>query len=277
MPRTRLAPAKYSAAEHIERREQSESAAGQADRDRARWTTRSRSEGGVLTRVIAYLRVSTAEQGESGAGLAAQRAAILAEAERRGWREADIEWIEDIASGKDRKRLGLQLALDALKRGDASALVVAKMDRLSRSLLDFTSIMAEAQKQGWTLLALDSPADTSTAAGEAMANVMMTFSQLERRLIGERTKAALAARKAEGVKLGGARPGAGRRSAIPAEIRARIRRERREGRSLGAIAAALNDEKVPTAQGGAKWHKSTVRLVADESPSKTRSTSQPRP
>jgi DNA invertase Pin-like site-specific DNA recombinase len=262
MPRTRLAPAKYSGVEHTERREQSESAAGQADRDRAHWMTRSRSEGGVLTRVIAYLRVSTAEQGESGAGLAAQRAAILAEAKRRGWREADIEWIEDIASGKDRKRPGLQLALDALKRGDASALVVSKMDRLSRSLLDFTSIMAEAQKQGWTLLALDSPADTSTAAGEAMANVMMTFSQLERRLIGERTKAALAVRKAEGVKLGGARPGGGRRSAIPSEIRTRIRREREAGRSFGAIAKALNDERVPTAQGGARWHKSTVRLIS---------------
>lgn len=129
-------------------------------------------EGGILTRVIAYLRVSTAEQGESGAGLAAQRAAILAEAQRHGWREADIEWIEDVTSGKDRKRLRLQLALDALKRGDA------------------------------TLLALDSPADTSTAAGEAMANVTMPFSQLERRLIGERTKAALVVRPEQVVRAG---------------------------------------------------------------------------
>lgn len=273
MPQTRLAPAACTAADQSE---QIESAEVLHRRDRARCMTRSGLKGSILTRVIAYLRVSTAEQGESGAGLAAQRAAILAEAQRRGWREADIDWIEDIASGKDRKRPGLQLALDSLRHGAASVLVVSKMDRLSRSLLDFTSIMAEAQKQGWTLLALDSPADTSTAAGEAMANVMMTFSQLERRLIGERTKAALAARKAEGVKLGGARPGGGRRSAVPPAIRARIRREREEGRSLGAIAAALNDENVPTAQGGAKWHKSTVSVVADVSAVKTQSTSQPR-
>jgi DNA invertase Pin-like site-specific DNA recombinase len=263
MPPTRLAPAKYKAAKRTEQREQIESAAKRANPNRVHCAARSRPEGGILTRVIAYLRVSTAEQGESGAGLAAQRAAILAEAQRRGWREADIEWIQDIASGKDRKRPGLKLALDALEHAEASTLVVAKMDRLSRSLLDFTSIMAEAQKQGWTLLALDSPADTSTAAGEAMANVMMTFSQLERRLIGERTKAALAARKAEGVKLGGARPGGGRRSGIPSEIRTRIHRERETGRSLGAIAKALNDDGVPTAQGGARWHKSTVRLIAE--------------
>jgi DNA invertase Pin-like site-specific DNA recombinase len=215
---------------------------------------------GSLTRVIAYLRVSTAEQGESGAGLAAQRAAILAEAERRGWQERDIEWIEDVASGKDRKRPGLQQALDALKAGEALALCVSKMDRLSRSLLDFTAIMAEAQRQGWSLIALDSPADPSTAAGEAMANVMMTFSQLERRLIGERTRDALAARKASGVRLGGRRPGAGRKANVPPQLLGRIRAERERGSSLRAIADRLNAEGVPTAQDG-RWWPSTVKYV----------------
>ena len=150
------------------------------------------------TVVLGYLRVSTDEQGQSGAGLAAQRAAIIAEAERRGWNAADIEWIEDVASGKNRNRPGLTAALEALKRGEASTLVVSKMDRLSRSLLDFTSMIAEAQKQGWALIALDSPADPSTAAGVADGQRHVAFSQLERKLIGERTKAALAVRKAEG-------------------------------------------------------------------------------
>jgi DNA invertase Pin-like site-specific DNA recombinase len=207
--------------------------------------------------VLAYLRVSTEEQGASGAGLAAQRRAIIAEAERRGWCEADIRWIEDVASGKHRKRPGLQLALDALKAGEASVLVVAKMDRLSRSLLDFTAIMAESQRQGWALIALDSPADPSTAAGEAMAHVMMTFSQLERRLIGERTKAALAERKAAGVKLG--RP---QTKDVGVRLRRQIAARHRAGESFAAIARALNEEGVPTPRGGAKWHPTTVRRIA---------------
>ena len=77
------------------------------------------------------------------------------------------------------------------------------MDRLSRSLLDFAGIMQRAQKEGWALLALDSPADLTTPTGEAMAGVLAVFAQLERRLIGERTRAALAQRRSEGVALGG--------------------------------------------------------------------------
>jgi len=88
-------------------------------------------------RVAAYSRVSTAEQADSKAGLNAQRRAIRAECRRRGW-----EVVEDIQdpgySAKDLKRPGIQAALVALARGDADALVVAKLDRLSRSMLDFT-------------------------------------------------------------------------------------------------------------------------------------------
>ena len=150
---------------------------------------------------LAYLRVSTSDQADGGAGLAAQRAAILAEAERRGWSEA--RFIEDAGySGKSTNRPGLRVALEVLKAGRARGLIVAKMDRLSRSLLDFTLIMSQAQRQGWALLALDCPVDPTTPAGEAMASIMATFSQLERRLIGERTREALAVRRAGGARLG---------------------------------------------------------------------------
>jgi DNA invertase Pin-like site-specific DNA recombinase len=86
--------------------------------------------------------------------------------------------------------------------GDAKALVVAKLDRLSRSLLDFAGLMAKAQKQGWGVIALHVQVDTSTASGEAMANLLATFAQFERRLIGQRTKEALAIKRASGVRLG---------------------------------------------------------------------------
>ena len=203
-------------------------------------------------RVLAYLRVSTGEQADSGAGIEAQRQAILAEAERRGW--SIVEFIEDTGfSGKTTNRPGLRLALDMLTRGDANVLVVSKMDRLSRSLLDFLTIMGEAERQGWALIALDSPADPSTPAGEAMASVMMAFAQLERRLIGQRTREALAVKRAAGVRLG-------RPPSIDASIARRIRRERKSGRTLREIAQRLNADGVPTARGG-RWYASTLQRV----------------
>ena len=202
--------------------------------------------------VIGYVRVSTDEQTNSGAGLAAQRAAIKAECKHRGWQLIDV--IEDAGySAKDLKRPGVQIALDTLARHAASGLVVAKLDRLSRSMLDFTGIMATAQKQGWALVALDC-VDTTTPAGEAMANVLATFAQFERRLIGQRTREALAAKRAAGVRLG-------RPLSLPPAVRERIAAERKAGHSLATIANILNAERVPTAQGGRQWWPSTVRAA----------------
>lgn len=209
--------------------------------------------GAERRRVIAYIRVSSDEQRDSGAGLAAQRAAILAECARRGW--ALVEVVEDAGySAKDLKRPGVQAALQVLAEGHASALVVAKLDRLSRSMLDFTALMATAQRQGWGLIALDCAVDTTTPAGEAMANVLATFAQFERRLISQRTKDALAVKRAQGVRLG-------RPSGLPAEIIERIQRERKGGAAFGSIATGLNRDGVSTGQGGAKWWPSTVRSV----------------
>jgi DNA invertase Pin-like site-specific DNA recombinase len=208
---------------------------------------------GDCKRVLAYLRVSTDEQRDSGAGLAAQRAAILAECERRGWHLLDV--IEDAGySAKDLKRPGVRIALDVLADGGADALVVAKLDRLSRSMLDFASIMASAQKQGWGLIALDCAVDTTTPAGEAMANVLATFAQFERRLISQRTKDALAVKRAQGVRLGRPRQ-------LPGRVVNRVKREHDQGRTLAAIATGLNEDQIPTAQGGKQWWPSTVRAV----------------
>ncbi len=213
-------------------------------------------------RVTGYVRVSTEEQADSRAGLDAQRAAILAEAQRQGWELVEI--VEDAGySAKDLKRPGVQVALDALGRGESDALVVAKLDRLSRSMLDFASIMATAQKQSWGVVALDVNVDTTTPAGEMMANVMATFAQFERRLIGQRTRDALAARRAAGVQLG-------RRSTLPATVTNRIVCEREKGLSLRAIADKLNAAGVATGQGAQTWHHSSVAAVL-------RVTSQPAP
>jgi DNA invertase Pin-like site-specific DNA recombinase len=207
--------------------------------------------------VLGYVRVSTQEQSASGGGLAAQRAAIEAEAERRGWDL--VATIEDRGySARDLKRPGVQQALAALERGEAGALVVAKLDRLSRSMLDFAGLMDRAQRQDWALVALDCAVDTSTPGGEAMANVLATFAQFERRLIGERTRAAMQAKKAAGAVFGRPRQ-------VPEQIVARIRKEREAGRPLRAIADGLNAANVPTAQGGVQWWASSVRAVLNAS------------
>jgi DNA invertase Pin-like site-specific DNA recombinase len=206
-----------------------------------------------VQKVIGYTRVSTDEQAGSRAGLAAQRAAILAEAERRGWQLVEI--IEDAGySARDLHRPGVQTALDALREKRADTLVVAKLDRLSRSILDFAGLMDRATREHWALVALDLGVDTTSPAGEAMANVMATFAQLERRLIAQRTKEALAQKRAVGVRLGRPRQLADR-------VRRRIVAERAAGQTLAAIANGLNRDAVPTAQGGRRWYPSTVRAV----------------
>jgi DNA invertase Pin-like site-specific DNA recombinase len=204
-------------------------------------------------RVQGYARVSTAEQGESGAGLEAQRQAIVATCDARGWQLVEVN--HDVASGKSRRRrLGLDAAITACERGDADAIVVAKLDRLSRSALDFASLLERAQRKGWDVVALDLGVDTSTPQGEMFAHMLIAFAQYERRLIGQRTKDALAVKRSQGVKLG-------RSSTLPAAVRRRIARDRAKGLSYRAIADRLNAADVPTSQGGRQWYAMTVRTV----------------
>ena len=204
-------------------------------------------------RVLAYVRVSSEEQADSGAGLEAQRAAIQRECERRGWQI--IEVIEDAGfSAKDLKRPGVRAALDQLDRKQADGLVVAKLDRLSRSMLDFTAVMAKAQKEGWALVALDCAVDTTTPAGEAMAHVLATFAQFERRLIGQRTREALAVKKKQGVRLG-------RPQSIQPRLARRIRTMRSRGLTLQAICDKLNAGEIPTPHGGSEWRPTSLRAV----------------
>jgi DNA invertase Pin-like site-specific DNA recombinase len=208
-----------------------------------------------MPKVIAYLRCSTEEQADSRAGLDAQRAAILAEGHRRGWAACDMAFTEDAGySGKDLKRPGIEAALGALRHRHADILVVSKLDRLSRSLMDFAGLMDRASREHWALIALDLNVDTSTPAGEAMASMLATFAQFERRLIGERTKAALAAKRRQRVKLG-------RPRIIPDAVVARIASERTSGSTLRAIVSGLNRDGVPTAMGNRLWSVSTVQRV----------------
>jgi len=203
-------------------------------------------------RTIGYLRVSTEEQATSRAGLEAQRSALLAEAERRGWA---LELVEDAGfSAKDLNRPALTDALARLDAHQADVLVVSKLDRLSRSMKDFTDLIDRAQRRHWSLVCLDLGVDTTTATGELQAHIVGSMAHYERRLIGQRTKDAMAAKKAQGVHLG-------RRQDLPLEVVRRVVDERSAGRTWQSIADGLTTDGVPTARGAAKWRVSTVQGV----------------
>lgn len=205
-------------------------------------------------RAIGYMRVSTEEQGDSRAGLEAQEAAIRMEVDRRGWEMVDMRY--DVASGKSmRKRDALGSTLRSLAAGEASTLVVAKLDRLSRSVLDFASIMQTAQREGWAVTVLDLGVDTTTPNGKLISNIMISLAEWEREIIGARTRDALKAVKARGTALG-------RKSNVSESTLILIRALRDSGLSWNAVAAALNDQGVKTAQRG-KWHGATVRRLYD--------------
>jgi DNA invertase Pin-like site-specific DNA recombinase len=204
--------------------------------------------------VIGYVRVSTTEQADSGLGIAAQRAAIDAECARRGWELSEVFQDAGASAKSLAGRPALADALSLLASGQASTLVVSKLDRLARSVADFAGLVRRAEQEGWAIVATDLAVDMSTPTGGLLANVTASVAEWERQVIGQRTKEALAALKASGVKLG--RP----RLLDPA-VAERIRDQRSTGTTLQAIADALNAEGVTTPTGRA-WSPTLVRKVA---------------
>ncbi len=205
-------------------------------------------------RAIGYSRVSTAEQSDSGAGLDAQRAIIEAEMLRRRWELVDIEVDAGFSAKTMTNRPALASALAHVEGKSADVLVVAKLDRLSRSVADFAALLDQAQRGGWGLVVLDLGVDTTTPAGELVANVMAAVAQWERRAIGVRTREGLAAKRAAGVRLG-------RPQVLTEDVVTRIVNQRAGGETLQSIADSLMADGVATARGGASWRPSSVAAV----------------
>lgn len=204
-------------------------------------------------KVIGYIRVSTREQANSGLGLDAQRHALTAEAARRGW---DLEIIEDAGyTARSTNRPGLHRALRLLRTKQADALVVAKLDRLSRSVQHFATFLAAAQRQKWSIVVLDLGIDMTTPNGRLVANILAAVAQWESEMIGTRTADAMAEAKASrGATYGR------ERMADDATV-ARICALRAEGRSFAKIAAVLDADGTPTPNGGKRWYPSTVARI----------------
>lgn len=206
-------------------------------------------------RLLAYARVSTTEQAERGYGLDAQESAIRETCDRRGWEL--VELIRDEGqSGKTLERAGLRRALERLAAGEADGLLVSKLDRLSRSVVDFGLLLEWFTEAEVALVALDLGVDTSTPGGRLVANVFASVAEWERDTIAARTRDGLAAVRAQGKPTG--RPAVADRP----ELAERIQAMREQGMTLQAIADTLTAEGVPTARGAAAWRPSSVQQAA---------------
>jgi DNA invertase Pin-like site-specific DNA recombinase len=198
---------------------------------------------------IAYIRVSTRKQ---SLGLEAQQAALARFAEAEGYRL--IETFQDVETGKGAdaldRRPQLAASLKAAKQIKAP-IIVAKLDRLSRDVHFISGLMVH--KIPFIVAELGADADPF------MLHLYAALAEKERRLISQRTKDALAAAKARGVKLGGLNAG-GIRIRDEAKERAQALQPilaQLAGQSARAIAAKLNENKVPTPNGG-PWYAVTV-------------------
>jgi len=153
-----------------------------------------------MTKTIAYIRVSTDKQADKGHSLEAQQEKIEAYAKLY-----DLELIDTVIeaeSAKNLNREGLQGALELLKSGKAEALIVVKLDRLTRSVADLGHLIENYFNKS-ALLSVSEQIDTRSASGRLVLNVLASVSQWEREAIGERTSAAMQSMKANNLYTGG--------------------------------------------------------------------------
>lgn len=221
----------------------------------------------MAQKIVTYLRVSTVRQGQSGLGIEAQRAAVLAFLNGGHWKVLG-EFVE-IETGARNDRVELAKAI-TLARVHGAKLVIAKLDRLSRD----AHFLLGLDKAGVDFVCADMP-----NANRLTVGIMAMVAEEERRMISSRTKAALQAAKTRGKKLGGNRGATvsdvareASKAARSAAARGRatdllpiIREIRAEGAiSLRRIAQALMDRGIPSARGGAHWSAVTVADVLSQ-------------
>ncbi|MEP7353760.1 MAG: recombinase family protein [Acidobacteriota bacterium] len=217
--------------------------------------------------VVGYVRVSTDRQAEQGVSLEAQEAKVRAMATVQG-----AELLEVIVDGgesaKSLNRPGLQRLMAMVNAGKVQAIIIAKLDRLTRSVKDLCGLLELLEKRKVALISVAESLDTGSAAGRLVITIMGAVSQWEREAIGERTRDALRHKRSKGERVGNIPYGfslipntkmlepAPREQAALAEIR----RLRRAGTTLRAIATSLNTNGHRTRRGTA-WRLESVARV----------------
>ena len=226
-----------------------------------------------MIKAVGYIRVSTDEQSTSGHSLGAQKEKLKAYAALY-----DIELIEIIEdageSAKSLKRPGLTRALQMLKAKQADGLLIAKLDRLTRSVSDWQTLIDGyfGEKAGKSLFSVADSIDTRSSAGRLVLNVLLSVAQWEREAIGERTRDALQHKKQKNQRCGTI--GFGKSLAADGitlidneQEQATIRlmqNLQRSGKSLRAIASELETCGIPNKTGKAKWIHSQVQNILNK-------------
>lgn len=225
----------------------------------------------MTTRAVAYLRVSTDKQADHGVSLDAQRAKVEAYASLYDLELVAVE-VDAGVSAKTLSRPALDRALGMLRSGAAEALLVVKLDRLTRSVRDLGDLVDRYFMAGrWALLSVSEQIDTRSAAGRLVLNVLASVGQWEREAIGERTAVAMAHKRSVLEYCGGevhygwkvAEDGV---HVEPHDVEQAViavaHELRAEGRSLRGVGAELEARGLLPRNGG-RWHASNVKRLLE--------------
>jgi site-specific DNA recombinase len=227
-----------------------------------------------LMKTVGYIRVSTDKQADRGVSLDAQAEKIRAMAVVQGGELIDI--IVDAESAKSLNRPGMARLLALVDSGAVQAVIVAKLDRLTRSVKDLCTLLERFERRGVALVSVAESLDTGSAAGRLVLNIMTAVSQWEREAIGERTRDALSHKRGKGERIGNLafgyrlagdgqhlEPDPGEQQAL-----AEIRRLRSDGMALRGIATALNHRAYRTRRGTAWRLESVARVLKQNQPAR---------
>jgi DNA invertase Pin-like site-specific DNA recombinase len=225
-------------------------------------------------KAIGYIRVSTEDQAAHGISLDAQRAKIEAYALTKDLELVGI--IEDAGkSAKDLRRPGVQEVLKKARRKEIDAVIIVKLDRMFRCTVDALNTAQDFDRRGVALHSIHESLDTQSAMGKFFFTLTAALAEMERGLIGERTRAALARKKERGEKTGGHVPYGYDLSNVSSMAKkdtslmensqeqgiiARMKRQRKQGLSFKRVADTLNADGIPTKR-GCTWTAMQVSRV----------------
>jgi DNA invertase Pin-like site-specific DNA recombinase len=199
--------------------------------------------------VLGYACLRSEGDGAAKLEMQSQLIAIENYCLRRGWTLLKVVRDVETPSGKSLARPGLGYALDQIADGQASCLMVSKLERLTRSVVELGALFEWFREAEARLVVLDQHIDTFSPAGRMTAETIVSLGTWEREKLSART------RRGRSAAPWSARPAVGQ---IPA-LKDRIVAMREHGMTLQAIADTLNREGVPTLRGGAKWRPSSVQ------------------
>jgi DNA invertase Pin-like site-specific DNA recombinase len=203
--------------------------------------------------LAAYARVSSERQADSGISIAGQRSTIAEYARRHGLEVGSWHADEGVSGSKRAdRRPGLRTALEAIRSGQASGVICAKVDRLGRSV-EVLQLAEEANREGWTMVLVDIGLDSTSTGGEAVLYGLAMAARIEARRASERMRDFHSERRRQGLR---------RKDATPPEIADRMLELRDQGAPFASIASTLNSEGITTAR-GSRWYEASVQRVVN--------------